>query len=166
MGLCRLDQSHLLLWPVLTLKISNTAWVYKMAIIEPNVSIHTMALVYTEYAGCAITTGIPVKFGTAHGRSRPEVGSTKCIDFYGSRGVSRPSLISGISDHKNTTPTIFLRPKLNFVSLTVRSLKQYLQNGSENNILLSYDSSAEMYYQFPIAVTAARSKSGKPVCAV
>ena len=23
---------------------------------------------YTEDAGCAITTGIPVKFGTAHGR--------------------------------------------------------------------------------------------------
>ena len=22
---------------------------------------------YAEYAGCAITTGIPVKFGTAHG---------------------------------------------------------------------------------------------------
>ena len=30
---------------------------------------------YTKYAGCAIMTAIPVKFGTAHGRSRPEVGS-------------------------------------------------------------------------------------------
>ena len=35
--------------------------------------------IYTEYAGCAITTGIPVKFGTAHGRSRPEVGNNFCI---------------------------------------------------------------------------------------
>ena len=44
--------------------------------------------VYTEYAGCAITTTIPVKNGTAHGRSRPEVGSTKRIDVYGRKGVN------------------------------------------------------------------------------
>ena len=43
---------------------------------------------YTEYAGCALTAGIPVKFGAAHGRSRPEVGSTKRIDVYGRGGVS------------------------------------------------------------------------------
>ena len=30
------------------------------------------------YACWAVTAGIPVKFGTAHGRSRPEVGNTKC----------------------------------------------------------------------------------------
>ena len=53
--------------------------------------------VYTEDAGCAITTTIPVKFGTAHGRSRPEVGSTKRIDVYGGGRVSRPSLIIGNS---------------------------------------------------------------------
>ena len=52
---------------------------------------------YTGDAGCAITTGIPVKFGTAHGLSRPEVGSSKRIDVYGSGGVSRPSLIIGNS---------------------------------------------------------------------
>ena len=39
---------------------------------------------YTEYAGWAVKAGIPVKFGTAHGRSRPEVGRAKCIDVYGS----------------------------------------------------------------------------------
>ena len=44
----------------------------------------------TEHAGCAITTGIPVKFGTSHGRSRPEVGSTKCTDAYGRKGVTPP----------------------------------------------------------------------------
>ena len=48
--------------------------------------------VYTGYAGWAVTTRIPVKFGTAHGRSRSEVGSMKYTDVYGSRGVSRPSL--------------------------------------------------------------------------
>ena len=35
------------------------------------------------------------------------------------------------------TPTIFLRPKQNFGSLTVCTLKEDLQNGSENKILLS-----------------------------
>ena len=53
---------------------------------------------YTEDAGWAVTTRIAVKFGTAHGKSRPEVGSTKCIEVYGSGGVSRPSRISRKSD--------------------------------------------------------------------
>ena len=44
----------------------------------------------TEYAGWAVMAHIPVNFGTAHGRSRPEVGSTKRIDLYGSGGVSLP----------------------------------------------------------------------------
>ena len=52
---------------------------------------------YTEDAGCAITRGIPVKFGTSHGRSRPEVGSAKRIDVYGSGEVSWPSLVIGNS---------------------------------------------------------------------
>ena len=67
-------------------------------------------LYYTGYAGCHITAGIPVKFGTAHGGSRPEVGSAKCIDVYGSGGVSRPSRILGKSEHNIITPTLFLRP--------------------------------------------------------
>ena len=50
---------------------------------------------YTEDEGCAITTGIHMKFGTAHGRSRPEVGSGFRIEAYGSRGVSQPSLVIG-----------------------------------------------------------------------
>ena len=50
---------------------------------------------YTEDEGCAITTGIDMKFGTAHGRSRPEVGSGFPIEAYGSTGVSRPSLVIG-----------------------------------------------------------------------
>ena len=49
--------------------------------------------VYTAYAGWAVTAGIPVKFGAAHDRSRPEVGSMKRIDVYGTGGVSRPSLL-------------------------------------------------------------------------
>ena len=45
-----------------------------------------------------VTAGIPVKFGTAHGRSRPDVGSGFRIEAYGSRVVIRPSLICGTSD--------------------------------------------------------------------
>ena len=39
------------------------------------------------------TADIPVKFGTAHGESRPEVGSTKCIGACGEKGVPRVSRI-------------------------------------------------------------------------
>ena len=53
---------------------------------------------YTGYAGWHVTAGIPMKFGTAHGRSRPEVGSTKCIDVYGVGVVSRSSRICGTSN--------------------------------------------------------------------
>ena len=62
---------------------------------------------YTVYAGCAVTAVIAVKFGTAHGRSRPEVGSTKCTEAYGSRVVSRRSIFGGTSDQKITIPTVF-----------------------------------------------------------
>ena len=58
---------------------------------------HSFENFYTEDAGCCVTTGIPVKFGTAHGASRPVVGSAKRIEAYGSRGVSRPSLAIGNS---------------------------------------------------------------------
>ena len=50
---------------------------------------------YTEYAGLAVTADIGVKFGTAHGRLRPEDGSGFPIEAYGSRGVSQPSLVFG-----------------------------------------------------------------------
>ena len=91
---------------------------------------------YTEYAGCAITTGIPVKFDTAHGRSRPEVGSTKCIGACGEKGVPRVSRIFGTSSLKKTPPTNIFRTKQNFYTLTVCRLEQYLQNGNENKVLL------------------------------
>ena len=78
-----------------------------------------------------------MKFGTAHGTSRPEVGSTKCIGACGRKGVAPAPRISGTSDENIMTPTIILRPKHNLFSLTVCSLEQYLQNGSENNIFLS-----------------------------
>ena len=42
---------------------------------------------YTECAGCAITAGIAMKFGTAHGRLRLGVGGAKCIGSYGRKGV-------------------------------------------------------------------------------
>ena len=83
-------------------------------------------IIYTGYAGWAVTTRIPVKLGTAHGRSRPEVGSTKCIDVYGSGGVFRPSLIIGKYEQQIITPTDFLRLKHNFHSLTVCRLEQYI----------------------------------------
>ena len=37
--------------------------------------------------GLALTAGIAMKFGTAQGRSRLDVGSAKCIDSYGRKGV-------------------------------------------------------------------------------
>ena len=76
---------------------------------------------YTAYAGWAVTAGIPVKFSTAHVRSRPEVGSTKCIDVYGSRGGSRPSLVIENSEQEITLITDILKPKQNFYSLTLCS---------------------------------------------
>ena len=87
--------------------------------------------------GLAVTAGILVKFVTAHGRSRPEVGSTKRIDVYGSGGVSRPSCILGKPEQNIIAPTHFLRPKQNFNSLTICTLDQYLPNGSEKSGLLS-----------------------------
>ena len=41
------------------------------------------------YRGCglAVTAGIAMKFGTAHGRSRPAVGGAKCIGSYGRKEV-------------------------------------------------------------------------------
>ena len=69
----------------------------------------------TAYAGWAITTAIPVKFGTAHGRLRPEVGSEKRIGVYGSGVVSRPSLICCTSDKKCITPTIFFEAQTKLV---------------------------------------------------
>ena len=91
---------------------------------------------YTEYAGCAITTCIPVNFGTAHGRSRPEVGSGFPIEGYGRKGVPQPPRIFGTSEQKNIIPTPISRPKQKKFSLTVCTLEQYLQNGNENKILL------------------------------
>ena len=58
----------------------------------------------TGYAGCALTARIPVKFGTAHGRSRPEVGNGFRIDANGRKGVSPFPRIFGTSDKKNYPP--------------------------------------------------------------
>ena len=63
-------------------------------------------------------------------------------------------------------PIIFLRPKLNFLPLTVCRLDQYLPHSSEKSGFALIDSHAEAYYQLPFAVTAARSKYGIPACAV
>ena len=87
-------------------------------------------LCYTEYAGCAVTAGIPVIFGTAHGRLRPEVGSTKRIGACGKKGVPPAPRIFGTSMQKMITPIVFLGPKYTFYSLTVCRLDQYLLHGS------------------------------------
>ena len=92
---------------------------------------------YTGYAGWAVTAGIPVNFGTAHRRSRPEVGSAKRTDMYGSGEVSRPSHNFGKSEQDFITPTDFLRPKHNFYSLIVCNLDQYLPNSSKKSCFLS-----------------------------
>ena len=52
--------------------------------------------------------GIPVKFGTAHGKLSPEVGSTKRIDIYGSRGVTPAHRIIATSDQNIITLTDLL----------------------------------------------------------
>ena len=67
-------------------------------------------LTYTEDAGFAITKGIPLKFGTAHGTSRPEVGSKKCIDVYGRQGVIPAPLFFGTSN-KKLSPYDLFEPK-------------------------------------------------------
>ena len=92
------------------------------------------------YWGCglAVTAGIPVKFSTAHGRAILEVGSTKRINAYGSRWVSRRFLVIGNSRHRITANTDFFRPKHNFYSFTVCNLDQYFPNDSEKSGFLSF----------------------------
>ena len=83
--------------------------------------------------GWAITVDIPVKFSTEHGRSRPEVGSTKHIDVYGSGAVSRSSRIFSKSELNTIIPTDFLR----LSSLTVCNLDQFLPNISKRSGFVS-----------------------------
>ena len=90
-------------------------------------------LVY-RVCGLAITAGIAVKFGTAHGRSRPAVGSVKCIGSYGRKGVPPAPCIFGTSQQKMITPTELLRPIYNFYSLTICSYDQYLLNNSSHRL--------------------------------
>ena len=77
-------------------------------------------LIY-RVCGLAFTAGIAVKFGTAHGRSRPAVGSAKCIGSYGRKGVPPAPCILCTSQQKIITPTELLRPIYNFYSLTICS---------------------------------------------
>ena len=91
---------------------------------------------YTGYAGWHVTAGIPVKFGTAHGRSRPEVGSTTRIDANGEKGVPPAPRNFGTFEQKMITPTVFLESKHNFYSLTVGRLLQYLPHSSAKSSLL------------------------------
>ena len=87
-------------------------------------SNHGIEVTNTVYVGCAITAVIAVKFGTAHGRSQPEVGSAKCI--VAKRGFPGSPEFSVLLTRKIILPTILLRRKLNFFSLTVCRLNQYL----------------------------------------
>ena len=88
-------------------------------------SYRCATLSYTEDAGYAITTGIPMKFDTAHGTSRPEVGSMKRTDANGEKRVSLFSRIFGTSEQKNITPTGILRSKTKlFLALHVCRLEQ------------------------------------------
>ena len=78
-----------------------------------------------------------MRYGAAHGASRPEVGSTKCIDVYGSGGVTLTPRIFGTSGQNITTLTDLLGSIHNFFSLTVCNLDQYLRNGGVNSVFLS-----------------------------
>ena len=55
--------------------------------------------------GLAVTAGIAMKFGTAHGRSRLGVGGAKYIGPYGRKGVPLAPHIFGTSKQKITPPT-------------------------------------------------------------
>ena len=65
-------------------------------------------------AGLAITAVIAVKLGTAHGQSRPEVGSTKRIDAYGRKGVRPAPRIFGTSGKRKYDPycIFWTKPKI------------------------------------------------------
>ena len=64
---------------------------------------------YAAYVGCAIPMTITVKFGTAHGRSRPEVGSTERTDAYAMVEKGLPhSPVMLVHLIKKTTPPMFL----------------------------------------------------------
>ena len=76
---------------------------------------------YTEDAGLAFTAGIPMKFRSAHGRLRPEVGSGFLIDGCARKWVPPSSRIFGTSDKEINPPTALLRPIQNLFSLTVCS---------------------------------------------
>ena len=76
-----------------------------------------------------------MKFCSANGRSTPEVGSVK-RGFPGSPGFF------GTSYLKKTHSTDSLRSKLNFYSLNVCRLEQYLLNSNKNKFTL-IDFSAE-----------------------
>ena len=52
---------------------------------------------YTGDAGGAVTAGIAMKFGTAHGRSRLGVGGAKRIGSYGKKGVPPAPCNFGVS---------------------------------------------------------------------
>ena len=110
--------------------------------------------------GLAVTAGIPVKFGTAHGRSTTEVGGAKCIDAYGSGGVSRSSLVLGNSEQNIIAIFDILRTIHNFYSLTIVTKQERKQSFAH------IDFNAEPHYQVPFAMTVARSKYGKPASSV
>ena len=76
---------------------------------------------YTEDVGWAVTAGIPVKIGIAHGKSVPEIGSAKRIGAYGRKGVPPAPQISGTSEQKIIPPTDLLIPIHNIYSLTICS---------------------------------------------
>ena len=56
--------------------------------------------------GLAVTAGIAMKFGTAHGRSRLGVGGAKCIGSYGRKGVPPAPHIFGTSKQKIPPPPL------------------------------------------------------------
>ena len=89
---------------------------------------------YTGDAGLAVTAGIPVKFGIAHDKSVPEVGSAKRIGACARKGVPLAPQVFGTSKQIIITPTGLLRPIHNFCSVTICSWVQYLQNNSKPKI--------------------------------
>ena len=92
---------------------------YSQQRVATNCKSHLGSVASIYNAGLAMTVGIPIKFGTAHGKLRPEVGSVKCIGFYDRKGVFPSPRIFGASQQKTITHTDLFEPIHNFYSFTI-----------------------------------------------
>ena len=73
-----------------------------------------------------------MKFGTAQGRSRPEVSSAKCTDAYGRKGVAPFSRIFGTCD--NIIP---ISVRCNCLTIKIWQTRLHSITSGKDNIFLN-----------------------------